>query len=65
MELNRPALARCGKGTSDIWNFFRKMHYRIEAFENWQAADSKPVGSLEQLEVLCPSDSLIDVLALG
>jgi FkbM family methyltransferase len=65
MELNRPALQRFGKTVDDIWEFFSNISYKIEAFKHWEEADPRPVESLEELKFLCPSDSLIDVLAVG
>lgn len=65
MELNRPALERFGKTINDIWEFFDSISYKIAAFEHWQETDPGPVESLDELKVLCPSDSLIDVLAVG
>jgi FkbM family methyltransferase len=65
MELNRPALERFGKTINDIWEFFVNISYKIEAFEHWEEADPKPVKSIQELKLLCPSDSLIDVLAVG
>jgi FkbM family methyltransferase len=65
MELNRPALERLGNTVNDVWEFFSKISYKLEAFKHWEETDPKPLESLQQLELLCPSDSLIDVLAVG
>jgi FkbM family methyltransferase len=65
MELNRPALWRFGKTVDDVWDWFRSISYKIAAFKHWEEIDPKPVESLEELKLLCPSDSLIDVLAVG
>ena len=63
MELNRPALEHLGNTVNDVWNFFRRISYKLSAFEHWQETDPSPLESIEQLKLLCPSDSLIDVLA--
>jgi len=65
MELNRPALGRFGKTVDDIWEFFGNISYKIAAFKHWEEQDPIPVESIEELKLLCPSDSLIDVLAVG
>ena len=63
MELNRPALKRFGNTIEDVWHFFSMVSYRIKVFEHWKETDPKPVDTLEDLNALCPPDSLIDVVA--
>jgi FkbM family methyltransferase len=65
MELNRPALARFDKTAVDIWHFFSTRAYKLFAFKHWAEADPLPVNTLEDLLVLCPPDSLLDLLAVG
>lgn len=65
MELNRPALERFGKTVDDIWEFFGNISYKIETFKQWEEKDPTPVESIKALKALCPSDSLIDILAVG
>jgi FkbM family methyltransferase len=64
MELNRPVLERFGNTVDDVFEFFRAISYKIEAFKHWEEEDHRPFESLQQLKLLCPSDSLIDVLAV-
>lgn len=64
MELNRPALERFGNTVDDVWNFFSKISYKLDAFKHWEETDPRPLESLQQLKHLCPSDSLIDILAV-
>jgi FkbM family methyltransferase len=65
MELNRPAMARFDTTVADIWNFFSSRSYKILAFKHWEEIDPLPVDSLKELQVLCPQDSLLDLLAVG
>jgi FkbM family methyltransferase len=65
MELNRPALARFDKTVADIWDFFSSRSYKLLAFKHWAESDPLPVNSLEDLQALCPQDSLVDLLAVG
>jgi FkbM family methyltransferase len=65
MELNRPALARFDTTVADIWKFFKARSYKLLAFKHWEEVDPLPVESLKELEVLCPQDSLLDLLAVG
>jgi FkbM family methyltransferase len=65
MELNRPALARFDTTVADIWNFFSRQSYKILAFKQWEEVDPFPVNTLEELQVLCPQDSLLDLLAIA
>jgi FkbM family methyltransferase len=64
MELNRPALEYFGKTTNNIWDFFCNISYKIQAFEQWQETDPRPVKTIEELNLLCPPDSLIDIVAV-
>ncbi len=64
MELNRPSLGRFGKTVDDIWEFFGDVSYKIRAFKHWEEKDPTPVESLEKLKLMCPSDGLIDILAV-
>jgi FkbM family methyltransferase len=65
MELNRPALARFDTTVADIWNFFSGRSYKLLAFRHWEEVDPFPVDTLEELQLLCPEDSLLDLLAVG
>jgi len=65
MELNRPAMTRFDTTVADIWNFFSSRSYKLLAFKHWEEIDPFPVDSLEELQVLCPRDSLLDLLAVG
>jgi FkbM family methyltransferase len=65
MELNRPALTRFDTSVADIWKFFSSRSYRLLAFKHWEEIDPLPVNSLKELEMLCPPDSLLDLLAVG
>jgi FkbM family methyltransferase len=65
MELNRPALARFDTTVADIWNFFSGRSYKLLAFKHWEEVDPFPVDTLEELQLLCPKDSLLDLLAVG
>jgi len=64
MELNRPALAGFDQTAADVWNFFSSRSYKLLAFRHWEEIDPLPVNSLEELHVLCPEDSLLDLLAV-
>lgn len=64
MEINRPALAACGASADEVWSFLTSRGYRILAFEHWKETDPAPVGSVDDLKRLCPSDSLIDIVAI-
>jgi FkbM family methyltransferase len=65
MELNRPALTRFDTTVADIWNFFSSRSYKLLAFKHWEEIDPSPVDTLEELQALCPQDSLLDLLAVG
>jgi FkbM family methyltransferase len=63
MELNRPALARYGADIGDVWDFFAGLKYSVSMFQREQP-DLLPIDDVHQLAELCPSDSLIDILAV-
>jgi FkbM family methyltransferase len=63
MELNRPALARYGADIGDVWDFFAGLKYAVSMFQREQP-DPLPIADVQMLAELCPSDSLIDILAV-
>jgi FkbM family methyltransferase len=63
MELNRPALARYGVDSRQVWDFFARLRYSLSVFQHEQP-DPLPIEDLHMLAELCPSDSLIDILAV-
>jgi FkbM family methyltransferase len=63
LELNRTTLSYFGKTSNAIWDFFCDMSYEIYAFEQWQETDPRLVSTLQELNVSCPDDSLIDIVA--
>jgi FkbM family methyltransferase len=62
MELNRPALARYGADIGDVWDFFAGLTYSVSMFQR-ERPDPLPIRDVHMLAELCPSDSLIDILA--
>jgi FkbM family methyltransferase len=59
MEVNRYCLKSFfGKDTEDVWQPLTDLGYEISVIP-----DGKRIESIEQLNVLCPSDGLVDILA--
>lgn len=59
MEVNRYCLKSFfGKDTEDVWQPLTDLGYEISVIP-----DGKRIESVEQLNVLCPSDGLVDILA--
>jgi FkbM family methyltransferase len=65
MEVNRPMLAALGAAVEDVWDFFDDLSYGIGALEHWKEQDPIPVESVDDLKRLCPSDALIDIVAVS
>ncbi len=65
MEINRPMLALLGASADEVWAFLDDLSYEIRAFEHWKEQDPSAVSSLDELKRLCPSDSLIDIVAIA
>jgi FkbM family methyltransferase len=63
MEVNRPMLAAFGRTIDDVWSFFAGVSYEIHVFDHWQERDPVPAAGLRELDVLCPRDSLTDIVA--